>query len=86
MKIEYKPIAIQDECWGGSKKNPEVIVLVKMEGQGKKNKLYKNETMSFPDKNYLEKYIKENKLKVISEVDFKAKLVDKVLNLIRATR
>lgn len=55
-----------------------------MEAQGKKNKLYKNEAMSFPDRNYLDKYIKENKLEVIPEEQFGAKSVDKVLHLIKA--
>lgn len=82
--MKYKPIAVQDECFGGTKKNPEVTVLVKMEAQGKKNKLYKNEAMSFPDENYLDKYINENNLQIISETDFKANKIDNILHLLKA--
>ena len=76
MKLEYKPIAVQDECFGGTKDSPEMTVLIKLAAQGKRNVLYKNTAMSFPDANYLDKYINENKLEVVPEGDFRANNVD----------
>lgn len=86
MKLEYKPVAIQDECWGGSKKSPELIVLVKMMAQGTKFKYYKNEAMAFPNAAYLDKYISDNSLKVIPEAEFKATTTEKVLHLLKALK
>lgn len=72
MKLEYKPIAIQDECFGGSEKEPEITVLVRIAAKGKKNVLTKVKALSFPDANYLDKYITENKIPVLPEAEFRA--------------
>lgn len=70
-KIEYKPIAVQDECFGGTKEDPRIWVFVKMEGHGKKT-YYRFEVKEFPDTNYLDKWLKETGLPVIPEKKIKA--------------
>lgn len=84
MKLEYKPIAVQDECWGGkSVEDPEVTVLIKLEAQGKTKKHYKITAETFPNASYLDKFITENNLVVVPEKEFKATEFDKVLAIIK---
>ena len=84
MKLIYKPIIIQDECFGGTEKNPELICIIKKEAVGTKRMYYKNEVIEFPNRMFLENYIRKNKLKVVPEIDFKALPREKALQLIRA--
>ena len=69
-KLEYKPIAIQNECLGGIKKNPEMYIFVKYEAEGRRT-YYKTGVMAFPNKFALNEYLEETKLPVISEKKFK---------------
>lgn len=72
MKLEYKPVAVQDECFGGSEKEPRIWVIVKMQAQGKKNLLAKYDVREFPDVNYLDKWLNETKLPVIPATELRA--------------
>lgn len=84
-KLQYKPIAVQDECFGSrDKNNPELTVLIKLEAQAKNGKRYKTDALSFPDANYLDKYITENNLIILPEEEFNK--VEQVLLISKATR
>jgi len=85
-KLDYNPIAIQNEGFGGTIENPEIIVIIKTEAQGKSKKYYKTLVKQFPNWHYLDKYIKDNKLPIISEEDFNTTNVDKVLHLVTAEK
>lgn len=84
MKLAYKPIIIQDECFGGTEKSPELICIIKKEAKGINRIYYKNEVIEFPNRMFLENYIRRNKLKVLPEQDFKALPKEKALQLIKA--
>ncbi len=86
IKLKYQPVAIQDECFGGTEKNPEIIVIVKLEAQGAKIKHYKNDVISFQNVHYLDKYLSENNLIVLKESKFKPTVISKTLQLIRANK
>jgi hypothetical protein len=83
-KLIYKPIAIQNECFGGTEKSPELVCIIKKEAVGTKKMYYKNEVIEFPNRMFLDDYIKRNKLKILSEQDFKALPSEKALQLIKA--
>ena len=83
-KLEYKPIQMQDECWGSSKEKYGITVLVKYEAQGKSKKYYKTDAMSFPNEYYLEEYISKNNISIIPEKEFRATTTEKALHLIKA--
>ena len=85
-KLNYKPIAVQNECWGGSQQEPEVTVLVKMMAQWKNKKYYKNDAISFPNAKYLDEYISENAIEIIPEKDFKSTPTEKAIHLIEALK
>ena len=64
--------------------NPETTVLVKFLAQGKSKIYEKKDAITFPDINYLDKYINENKLRVIPESEFKASRQESLMHLIKA--
>lgn len=84
MKLIYKPIAVQNECFGGTEKDPEITVMVKLKADGKTKAYYKNDAMSFPDRNYLDKFISDNKLEILLESDFRALPVEMAQLIIKA--
>lgn len=85
MKLEYKPIAVQDECFGDrDKDNPELTVLVKLEAQAKNGKRYKTTALTFPDADNLDKYITENDLKILPESEFRS--INQVLLISKASQ
>ena len=84
-KLQYKPTQMQDECWGSSKEKHGITVLVRYEAQGKTKKYYKTDAISFPNEYYLAEYVKENKIDILSEEEFKATPTAKALSLIKAT-
>ena len=72
MKLEYKPIAVQNECWGGrvGSDSKEQTILIKLMAEGK-YKHYKTDSMTFPDEEALAEWIKETKVKILSEKKFR---------------
>lgn len=87
MKLEYKPIAVQNECWTSKDKDDqEVTVLVKLAAQGKKNVLYKITAESFPTPDYLDAYIKKHNLVVVPQEEFKSTEIDNVLAIIKQSK
>ena len=85
-KLEYKPIAVQDECWGGTEKTPELVVLVKLEAIGSNRKHYKNDVIEFSNRYFLEDYIIENELKILPEKEFRASATDTAISIIKAMK
>ena len=85
-KLEYKPIAVQDECWNGGygHDSKELTVLIKYAAQGAKSMYYKNDAMTFPTADYLDEYITKNNLEILPEKDFKARDSERALHLIKA--
>lgn len=72
-KLEYKPIAMQNECFGGriGTDSKELTVIVKLMAQGKLYKYYKNDAITFPNAEALADYLDKTKIKVLSEKKFK---------------
>ncbi|MFA6190697.1 MAG: hypothetical protein WC711_04295 [Candidatus Staskawiczbacteria bacterium] len=85
-KLNYKPIAVQDECFGGTIKEPKIIVIIKTEAQGAKTKFYKNDVKEFNCWEDLNVFIEENSLKVLPEKEFRADIKTKTISLIKAMR
>jgi len=71
-KLEYKPIAVQDECFGGriGTDSPELTILIKLMAEGK-TVHYKTDAQTFPNAEELDNWIKKTKVKILPEVDFK---------------
>jgi hypothetical protein len=71
-KLEYKPIAVQNECFGGriGSNSAEQTVLIKLMAEGK-TVHYKTDAMNFPNDEELAKWIKQTKVKILSEEEFK---------------
>lgn len=70
MKIEYKPVAVQNECWGGTKKDPRMWVLVKYEAQSKSRRV-KFDVMAFPSPEAMADWLQEVNLPVVPEAELK---------------
>lgn len=83
-KLEYKPIQMQNECWGSSKEKYGITVIVRYEAQGKTKKYYKTDAISFPNEYYLDDYVSKNKINILPEKEFKATPTEKALHLIKA--
>lgn len=71
MKLEYKPVAVQDECWGGVLKDPRIWVLIKTEAHGKKIH-HKFDVKEFIDAEHLDRWLEETGLPVIPEKELRA--------------
>ena len=81
----YRAIAVRDECFFGSENSKDaVIVIIRYAKEGKKNMLYKDDAKEFPNADYLHKFIKEKKIKVIPEKDFRAEKMAEIMQLIKA--
>lgn len=83
-KLEYKPIEMQDECFGRFKEEGKTTVLVRYEAQGKIRKHYRNEAIDFHSVEELESFIKKNKIRVLPAEKFKANPRDEIMHLITA--
>lgn len=83
-KLKYKPVAIQNECWGTEENSRGITVLVKYLAQGKIRIYEKKEAFTFSTAKELERFINKNKIKVISEKKFKPNDQDKLLHLLKA--
>jgi hypothetical protein len=84
MKLEYKPIAVQDECWGGTQKDPRMWVLVKYEAQSKSRRV-KFDVMAFPNPKAMADWLEETKLPVVPEAELKPGIGHAVKLLSRAS-
>ena len=72
-KLEYKPIAIQNECFGGriGTDSKEQTVIIKLMAEGKSYPYYKTDAITFPDGESLVKWIEETKVVILPEEEFK---------------
>lgn len=79
----YQMTAIQDECFIGTEKSKEaIVVLIKYEKQGKKNVIVKYEAREFPNRDYLDKFITDTHIKVISEDKLKVPIINQAQHII----
>lgn len=83
LQLGFKPVAVQDECFTDQKEG--LIVLVKYEKQGKRNMIVKYDALSFPDVNYLDKWMEENGIQEATPAtEFKAPRNEQALHLIKS--
>lgn len=84
-RLQYKPIYIQDECFGGDEAE-SIVVIVKLEAQGKNRMYYKNDVLNFNNRQLLSEYITKNKVKVLPEEKFKVPIGIKAHHLCEACK
>ena len=76
-KLEYKPIAVNDSCFGGKildyrtgETIPEITVLIKLKAEGKSYPYYKTDAMTFPNGEALSDWIDKTKVAILSDEEF----------------
>lgn len=84
MRLGYKPVAVQDECWGGTEKDPRMWVLVKYEAQSKTRRV-KFDVMAFPSPEAMADWLEETKVPVIPEACLKPGIGNAVKLLSKAS-